>query len=123
MKIYTSYFGNINRLPKDLVKIAVCGKAPEWYDGAKYRELAPKKGFFQKWLGRNRDSSYYRERFNEEVLSKLDAAKVLRDLQDLSDGKDCVLLCYEGPGMFCHRHLIKYWLKQNLDIEVEEWAE
>jgi hypothetical protein len=35
--------------------------------------------------------------------------EVLRDL-----GDDAVLLCYEKPGQFCHRHLVAQWLKVDL---------
>lgn len=28
-------------------------------------------------------------------------------------GEDAVLLCYEKPGDFCHRHLVSQWLNEN----------
>lgn len=44
------------------------------------------------------------------MLNKLDINDVYRDLQKLSNGKDIVLLCYETPEKFCHRHLVSKWL-------------
>ena len=34
--------------------------------------------------------------------------------------KDVVLLCYEKPPQFCHRHLVAKWLEKELNIKVEE---
>ena len=44
--IYTSYFAEIEYLPKDILPISICGKAPEWYTGIQYKVLAPKYKFF-----------------------------------------------------------------------------
>ena len=51
----------------------------------------------------------YARRYNEEVLSKLDAL-----------GKDAILLCGEMPGTFCHRRLVARWLEEELGISVPE---
>lgn len=29
--IYTSYFAKLNKLPKNITPISICGKAPSWY--------------------------------------------------------------------------------------------
>lgn len=29
---------------------------------------------------------------------------------EISEGKDCALVCYEAPDKFCHRHLVAEWL-------------
>ena len=34
---------------------------------------------------------------------------------------DCVLLCYEKPGDFCHRHILANWLEENFGFKVEEF--
>ena len=39
--IYTSYFGKLKSLPKNIVPVAICGGLPEWYHGAWYKKLAP----------------------------------------------------------------------------------
>lgn len=31
-----------------------------------------------------------------------------------------VLVCYEKPADFCHRHLVADWMKQH-GIQMEEW--
>ena len=46
MKVYTSYFAKLKKLPDTIVPISICGKAPDWYTGLQYKKLAPKYGFF-----------------------------------------------------------------------------
>ena len=55
----------------------------------------------------------YIERYHKEVLDKLNPIRVAKDL----DGK--ILLCYEKPESFCHRHIFAEWMKI-YDFEVEE---
>lgn len=119
MKIYTSYFAKMKKIPENIVRISICGKAPEWYDGIQYKKLAPKYKFFMEWK-ENKDNNFYIEHFNSEVLDTLNAQDVFNKLKELSQGRDCVLLCYEKPGDFCHRHLVADWLFEKLNIEVVE---
>lgn len=109
MKIYTSYFAMLKKLPDNVVPISICGKAPDWYTGIQYKKLAPKWGFFQEWK-KNHDNDFYVEHFSKEVLDTLSREQVLKELEYLSGGKDIVLICYEKPGDFCHRHLVAVWL-------------
>lgn len=119
MKIYTSYFAKMKKIPENIVRISICGKAPEWYDGIQYKKLAPKYKFFMEWK-ENKDNNFYIEHFNSEVLDTLNAQDVFNKLKELSQGRDCVLLCYEKPGDFCHRHLVADWLSEKLNIEIVE---
>lgn len=120
MKIYTSYFAKSNNIPEDIVKISIAGKAPIGYQGIEYKKLAPKYGFFMKWK-ETQDNNFYIEHFNSEVLDTLNAAQIYSELEQLSKTKDCVLLCYEKPSNFCHRHLVANWFKEKLNISVEEY--
>ena len=45
----TSYFANIKNLPNNFIPIAICGKAPDGWDGLCYKRLAPKWEFFKVW--------------------------------------------------------------------------
>lgn len=121
MKIYTSYYANLRKIPDNIVRISIAGKAPSWYTGLQYKKVAPKIGFFLEWK-KNKDNNYYIEHYNSEVLSTLAAQNVYDDLKRLSDDTDCVLLCYEKSGDFCHRHLVADWLSRELNINIEEWS-
>ena len=59
------------------------------------------------------DNFKYVELYNKEVLSKLDAIDVCIDLYNISNGNAVVLLCYEKPGDFCHRHIVADWLEKH----------
>lgn len=128
--IYTSYFARLSDLPSNVTPISICGKAPDWYKGPEYKYLAPKWEFFSKWK-QTGDNDYYIKCFNEQVLSKLDPQTVEKQLYILSkcyndyvygldETYDVVLICYEKPGDFCHRHLVADWLNKN-GIKCEEY--
>ena len=121
MKIYTSYFAKLRSLPENIVPISICGKAPDWYTGLQYKKLAPKYGFFMEWK-KTHDNDYYIEHFDSEVLNLLDAKTIYEELSKMSGGKDVVLICYEKPSDFCHRHLVAKWFTKN-GIPCEEYYE
>ena len=133
--IYTSYFAQMRNFPENYIPVAICGGLPNWYKGRWYRKPAPKIGFFQEWK-RTGDNEYYIEHYQKEVLDLLDYQKVLADLQmqvpeeiratmqdSVWNSKDVhlVLLCYEKPTDFCHRHLFAEWLSQKAGIKIEEF--
>lgn len=113
--IYTSYFGNLKHIPENIIRVSICAKAPNWYNGLQYKKLAPKYDFFMKWK-ETHDNNYYIEHFNSEVLDKLNANDVIEELVgvlDIDEDIDICLLCYEKPSDFCHRHLVADWLNKN----------
>lgn len=128
--IYTTYFANLRKLPDNIIPISICGKAPTWYHGLQFKQLAPKYDFFMKWK-ETHDNDYYINSFHEKVLNPLEASEVVYDLYskigiDLSEHgvdfsnenslngeKHIALVCYEKPGDFCHRHLVAEWLNAN----------
>lgn len=122
MEIYTTYFANLRNLPNDITPIAICGKAPGGWKGLQYKTLAPKYSFFSVWK-QTHDNDYYIKHYYDEVLNGLDATNVIDELMSLvPDDKPSkvVLVCYEKPNDFCHRHLVADWLQQN-GFEVKEW--
>ena len=42
------------------------------------------------------------------------------ELYEMSGGKDIVLVCYEIPSDFCHRHLVADWLRER-GFDIEEY--
>ena len=117
--IYTTYFGRVKDLPKDIVPIAICGKSPDWWTGAEYKKLAPKYAFFSKWK-ETHDNEYYIIRFFLDVLTQLNVQDVVTDLIKIAKDKKIALVCYEKPMDFCHRHIVREWLK-SYGYETEEY--
>ena len=61
------------------------------------------------------DNEYYISQFDEQVLKPLTVEGVLEDLANLSGGEldKVILLCYEKPDDFCHRHLVADWINKH----------
>ena len=107
----TSYYSKSASSPN---AVSIAGRAPTWYKGREYKKLAPKYWFFKKYK-EDGDEKFYTEQYQKEVLDKLDVQTVFNEL-----GEDAILLCWESPEKFCHRHLVANWLNKNLDIKVTE---
>lgn len=55
----------------------------------------------------------------EKHLGTLNVQTVIKHLRQLANNKDIVLLCYETPDDFCHRHLFFKWLQKIVDNAIE----
>ena len=110
--IYTSYFGNLKNIPPDIFPIAICAKPPNWFNGPNIKILAPSYEILSKYK-LDGNSNQYAQAYNHEILHFLYAPKLVHFLDVKASGKDVVLLCYETPDKFCHRHLVAKWLNNN----------
>ena len=119
MNIYTGYFGKSKKYPAEIVQISICASPPKAYKGLEYKILAPKYRIFMEWKDTH-NSNRYIQCFNSEVLGPLDPKSVYADLERMSGGKDIVLLCYEKPEDFCHRHIVADWLGKSVGAEIKE---
>lgn len=122
--IHTSYF---SKYKGDNGVCIALGAA--WYKGPRAPELAPYPKLIQwyKWACsqintlENKDYAAIKRKEIEETYKK----EYLRQLSLLNpeeiynkyNGK--VLLCFEKPGDFCHRHILAEWLR-NAGFQCEE---
>lgn len=118
MKNYTSYFANLKNIPANIVPISISRKPPKGYGGMEYKLLAPLNDLLSEWH-RNHNEADYRFKFAKQLVS-LDASRIVDVLNYISGGLDIVLVCYEKPEKFCHRHLVAEWLNKH-GYDVEEW--
>ena len=118
MKIYTSYFAMVRHLPEELCKVSISLYSPPGFTGASLSVLAPSKQLLADYK-QNKDERAYTERFHKQLQS-LSVENIVHRLEQLSTGKDCVLLCYEKTENFCHRHLVAQW-QRDAGYDVEEW--
>ena len=119
--IYTSYFARSSKVPNP---VSIAGKAPGFYKGPEFKELAPRYDFFMDYKNGVIDSNGYTEQYIARVLSKFtpdDLRKQLYLRAGVSESSDITLLCYEKVGDFCHRHLVAEFL-QSGGIETKEWS-
>lgn len=113
-KVYTSYYAKIERDTHGLVPVRISTGVPAWFshEYEEIPELYPGwdlvKGIKSGELSR---ADY--ERIYKEHLIELDVREMWEKLMRISEswhGRDLVLLCYEAPTDFCHRHLVAGWL-------------
>ena len=110
--IYTTYFSNLRNIPKYMTPISIAGKSPDWFKGLEYKKLAPKYQFFKIWK-ETKNNNYYIKCFRDQVLSILNAENVFDELTTIAGSDNFVLVCYEKPNDFCHRHLVAEWFREN----------
>jgi uncharacterized protein (DUF488 family) len=106
--IFTSNFKIAGHLPQ---AVAISRGIPRGWQGRTYKPLAPA------WtLVKLTDNEQFIRLYRAQVLDRLDAAEVLREM----GADNFVLLCWEPPGEFCHRRVVAAWLQKELGLVVEE---
>lgn len=106
--VLTGYFAQAKKYKeKNLTLVNISLVKPEWFKESieNYPDLYPTREMLQEFDYSGNVNNYIKS--YSEILSKLNPEKVYRDL----DNK--IILCYEKPTDFCHRHLIAIWLNQN----------
>jgi hypothetical protein len=114
MKIYTGYYGNV-RAYNGLQLVGVSLGMPKWMPPIpNLRALNPAG-----WMIHLEADDYVRS--YRELLAKLDYKVIIEKLNALSHGKDVVLLCYEKPGLLCHRNIVATWITEHGEYSVSEF--
>lgn len=114
-ELFVSYYGS-RSIPEDAFKVQI--------------STSPGKGFTVDYDMRSTHPDYkrmvephkngiitdaeYTARYQNEVLSKKDAIlSELQKIRELAGERDIYFLCYEKPGAFCHRYLLRDFFIQN----------
>lgn len=124
--MYTSYFKQYKKLLDNgytnLVSIAGISDysfKQELLNGnsylKEYKKLAPKYIWWKKWHTEKLSNEWYINQYYNTILFQLNPHQVFYEL-----GENAILLCYELPDEFCHRHLVANWLNINLNINITE---
>lgn len=118
MIIYTSYFGNSRKLAAANIKpICIAIGKPKFFFGPQLLDVAPTRYMISPACS----PEEYTRRYNE-ILSRLNAFKVVEQIKLISGGSDVALCCYEKPGDFCHRQMLAKWITEKTGIEVKEFG-
>jgi len=106
--IYTSYFANMRYLSEEDIKrcVSIALAPPPGYKGAQYKKLAPLR-YILKDYQIDKDEEKYKRKYIYKVLNNLDPIETAKEL----DGK--ILICFETPEKFCHRHIVSQWFRDN----------
>lgn len=128
-KIHTSYYGNIKNIPKDYLLVATSGYIPpeiEKLVDIWDKTLAPSKSIYFNYKS-DSDESEYVNRFKLERLSKINICGTMQKwhlhaLEYGKENKDIILLCYERPEEFCHRHILAEAFEKVLNCKILEYG-
>lgn len=99
-------------------RISIARSMPKGHTCPSYRALAPGPWF------KSVDYTEYMVRYFEQ-LAKLNPKQVMADLNELAQGHEPILLCWERletPEDWCHRRMVAEWFKTELNIDVPEFS-
>ena len=118
--IYTGYWAKASEYEANgLTPVGISGWSPDGWTGKTYKKLAPKYAWWREWHDKHLSEQWYMTKYFDTVLNKLNPVAVVNDLQKM--GQDVVLLCFETPDKFCHRHLVASWLRATKVADVREY--
>jgi hypothetical protein len=102
--IYTSYYGNLE-IKNRVNLVSISRSTPGHIKCIHYNQLKPFWALINHYKTHH-DIDYYIDQY-DRLLAKLDPSEVYARLNNH------IILCYEKPSDFCHRHLISEWLRNN----------
>lgn len=127
MILTTSYYANLKKIPESFLTVAASLMVPQEIQpivDVWDTDLAPSKSilFDYKKTG---DTACYVERFKTEIIPKIDWLEKLEVWEENANkiGKKfdgIVLLCFEAPTDFCHRHILAEHFENEFNCVVPE---
>lgn len=117
--IYTSYFGNHRRSPKEMKWVSIARKTPLSFTGERWEELAPSANLLSDYKSGRTDQQGYTQRYMKQLDDLVESQPKYFDRFKTDD--DLILFCYEKIGDFCHRHLLANYLRTHYDLNVSEY--
>lgn len=126
MQIATGYYALAQRYADEGYALVGISRMTPWFITRypffyQLKEFAPSEDI----LKLRDDPIEYTKRYEKEVLAKLDPMKVFEKLSNLArkaNTDKVILLCYEAPDKFCHRHLVAEWLMKKFGMRIEEFG-
>lgn len=109
--IYTGYYGGLSKVIGQVTKVQVSNSAPVPVDIV-FEKAVPDWAFIVKPY---KDGLITKEEYTERYLQQLD--KFSENITGVAryfneSGKDYILLCYEKPDDFCHRHILADYINK-----------
>ena len=118
-ELYTGYFAKYKEYQKaGYIPVSVAGITPEFFEGEKWLDLAPRREFFSKWKRGELTNKEYMKKYLT-YLNTIPAEDIEELAQITREGK-FVMCCYEKTGDFCHRHYLAAFLRKAYGFKVTE---
>ena len=111
--MFTSYCARHATHPK---AVAISVAPPKWYIGRIYPILAPPWELVVSIKNQSMTEAEYVVEYLKVIKAR--GATPYNIQADL--GSDAILLCYESPEKFCHRHIVAWWIEYELGVSVPE---
>lgn len=130
MRIYTSYFANIQNLEAaGIYPLGICNKTPQFFQNPNLESVAPSDSILYEYKNSQKtdaDRERYEERYVREILCAFRFRPELlieriAFISEKNGGADVALCCYERPEDFCHRHILAKWLNERLSLGITEY--
>lgn len=122
MEIFTLYYAKMKKCMREYALVRISVSMPSWFpvNLPGIPELYPGWDLVNGIKNGSITQEQYTQRYREH-LATLNKGAIISRLKQISNayGKDTViLLCWEAPNKFCHRHLVAEWLGG-----IKEWRE
>lgn len=118
-ELYTGYFAKYKDYKNaGYIPVSIAGITPEFFEGEKWVDFAPRREFFSRWKkGELTNQEYMREYLKYlNTIPKED----IEELMSITREGKFVMCCYEKTGDFCHRHYLAAFLRKAYNFKVEE---
>ena len=120
--VYTSYFAKQKFIiDNGYVPLSISRITPHWYNGLVLElfDLVPPSWLLFRYKSNQISDQEYTDLYVKHVLDSLDPIEVYGEIQH-EYGDKVTLLCYEKPGVFCHRHIVADWLSISTGFIIPE---
>lgn len=129
--LYTTYFSQLDKLPKEAIKLVVTRYAPKDFNILKYEklhvvsELGPSKELLNKYNSTKKeyiDWIEFKDKFIDEIEIRDDIQhNIKKIIKALSKNIDVYLICYERNYNRCHRTILAEYICNKLNYEWKEF--
>jgi hypothetical protein len=85
---------------------AISRTVPADFTKRRFIELAPTWDLLSKWMDKKITKEEYKEEYTLTILNTITPEMLNRYMLERT-----ILLCWENPKEFCHRHIVSDWLR------------
>ena len=119
--IYTGYYSKIKEYADSgLTLLSVSRTKPEFAKSCiDIPQLFPSDKILWDYKKGKIDEMEYTSKYLDQ-LNELGVDRIIKMMQIFGD--NVVLLCWESPEKFCHRHILADYISKNSNINVEEFG-
>ena len=117
--IYTGYYSKVKDYKSsELTVVSISRTEPFPVDG-KLTLLVPEESILWKYKNGEIDEMEYTSLYLDQ-LDRIGIRDILLGIHAFGD--DIVLVCWEAPDKFCHRHILADYINKRTKLNIEEYG-